>query len=315
MPLDLISLIPIWAFYIPIVQLYNKDSKLYALHFPLRMGMLLLLTPIYIQSAKGVKYFKTPAQCRPYSQFLLSFKSNIQLGLTVLFVFALTASLWMLVGCPNGSLDFEQCDHPGWIWIAYKTKPIKSATHLLVNSFYFCMSTAVGAGVGDIVGHNLVELYIYVVMMMLYSLLSGGLQASVISAMYATALRKEKSDKRREEIQIAMTTYGVQKTIRDTVKNYMQLDKCYEFRLHTLFGDLHMGLKMDVLYALCKKFFKALNLDCSVGIRRRLALHVEEAIYLPGDLVIPLGGIIDEVYFIVSGRVKWSKQDGNVIKV
>ena len=85
-------------------------------------------------------------------------------------------------------------------------------------------------------------------------------------------------------------TYDMPKGIRTTVMNYMQLDKSYEFRLQNLFVDLNAGLRKDVHYALCKKFFKQLNLDCSMGIKRRLALSVEEAIYLPGDLVIPFGG-------------------------
>jgi len=315
MPLDIASLLPLWTFYYSCTPHFPQDFKYGYLVIAIRLSMMLLLLPIYIQAARGIGYFSAPAQCRPYSQTLLKIKGYIQLVLTVYAVFAITASLWILVGCPNGAIDFEQCDENGWIWIAYRTKPIKSAFHLLVNSFYFCMSTAVGAGVGDITGHNLPELYMYVLFMMAYALLNGGLQASIVSTMFATALREEKSEKRREEIFVAMSTYNMPKGIKRTVMNYMQLDKSYEFRLQHLFNDLHTGLKMDVHYALCKKFFKLLNLQSSVSIRRRLALYVEESIYLPGDLVIPLGGIIDEVHFVVNGRVRWSKDFGRRVKI
>ena len=211
MPLDVASLVPLWIFYYPCTKLFDKDKEYGGSIVAIRLSMLLLMTPIYIQAARGLGYFYAPAQCRPYSQKLLEIKGYLQLLLTVYALFVLTSGLWILVGCPDGAIDYKKCDENGWIWIAYKTKPIKSAFHLLINSFYFCMSTAVGAGVGDIVGHNTAELYMYVVFMMLYSLLNGGLQAIIVSTMFATALREEKSDKRSEAIQLAMTTYAIPK--------------------------------------------------------------------------------------------------------
>ena len=211
MPLDIASLTPIWALYYAITPIIGQDMKYGHAIIAVRLSMCLFMTPIYVQAAKALGYFSAPAQCRPYSQMLLDAKEYAQLLLMVLAVFAVTASAWMLVGCPNGAIDYFQCDENGWINIAMNTKPIKSAFQLLVNAFYFCMSTAVGAGVGDIVAHNIPELIVYVFLMMSYSLLNGGLQASIVSAMFAQALREEKSDNRRHEIGIAMTTYNIPK--------------------------------------------------------------------------------------------------------
>jgi hypothetical protein len=194
----------------------------------------------------------------------------------------------------------------GWIFIYPMTADTDVASYY-IRSFYWALTTLTTIGYGDIVPHDNVG-RIFTCFIMIIGVGMYGIVIGNISRMLASADRyKEQSREKISDLLMFMKHYKIPDTLQSAAINHYS--HLYSKRLsdndEKIIADLPHALQQEM------QIYMKINLisnipvfhDCPHNCLKDVSTHLEQIYSSPGDMIIKIGDIGDEMFIIAHGNV------------
>lgn len=204
------------------------------------------------------------------------------------------------------------------IWIVFNPLPLDAQkTEYYIKCFYWTVTTLSTVGYGDITPQtNAARIYTMFVMFVgvgVYGFVIGN-----ISRIFAEKDRyKEQTREKFSELNTFMKYYHIPNRLQLAVFNYY--NHMYSKRLSDndsqIISELPQALKVELQVYMNMKLIRNLPVFkfCSQACLKEVASALEQKFYGPGDTIIRIGEIGDEMFVIGHGVVDVILEDGSIV--
>nr|UVJ50023.1 SKOR [Catalpa fargesii] len=173
-----------------------------------------------------------------------------------------------------------------------------------VTALYFAVVTMATVGYGEIHAVNTREM----IFVMMYVSLDMILGAYLLGNMTALIVKGSKTERYRDkmaELIKYMNRNKLGKNISKVVKGHVRLQ--YESS-HTdvaALQDLPLAIRAKISNKLYEPYIKEVSLfkGCSTGFIKLIANKVHEEFFLPGEVIIEQGNVVDQLYIVCHGKL------------
>merc|ERR1719334_1697121 len=104
-----------------------------------------------------------------------------------------------------------------------------------------------------------------------------------------------------------MTSQKLDKELKKKIKAYVKIHNALDHSnsFQVVFSKLHPSLRQDCQYSITAHFLSLIGsvTDLPIGVKRHLATHVKEKLFIAGDRIVTRGEIVDVLYYVTSGEV------------
>ncbi len=204
----------------------------------------------------------------------------------------------------------------GWIFIY--PMPIQSdVTSYYIRSFYWALTTLTTIGYGDITPNNNIG-RIFTCFIMIIGVGMYGIVIGNISRMLASADRhKEQTREKINDLILFMKHYKVPENLQTAAINHY--GHLYSKRLsdddEKIIADLPHALQAEMQIYMKIKLIGNIPVfsGCSPECLKEISIHLEQIFSSPGDLIIKIGEMGDEMFVIAHGVVDVYLENGERI--
>ncbi|MDO9183371.1 MAG: cyclic nucleotide-binding domain-containing protein [Bacteriovorax sp.] len=201
----------------------------------------------------------------------------------------------------------------GWIYI-YPMGSDTDVTTYYIRSFYWALTTLTTIGYGDITPHDntgrIFTCFIMIIGVGMYGIVIGN-----ISRMLASADRhKEQSRERINDLLMFMKHYRIPEKLQTAaINHYSHLfskrlsdddEKIIADLPHALQQEMHIYMKIKLISNI-PVFF-----GCSHDCLKDISTHLEQVYSSPGDMIIKIGDIGEEMFVLSHGIVDVIMENG-----
>jgi len=215
--------------------------------------------------------------------------------------------LWHWISCFWLFLTFQIEEGAELTWHSLLQITDSSNTIKYINSIYFTIKAVAGITSGETVPINFLErIFTYIYLRIgdfIFAVLFG------LIAAFAASISAEDS---KEAIQDAKAE-EFSKQFKLSIVNKSRVKRYFEFLANvTYVSNISDSVKeqlprpfvKEILYELNKPLVEPMFIKFATdAFIRKLACHLEEACYMPGDYIVRKGEVGDEMYFLTEGRV------------
>ena len=186
-----------------------------------------------------------------------------------------------------------------------------------IMALYWTITTLTTIGYGDITPttneSRLFTMAIMITGVMFYGIVIG----NISRIMVAGEKYKEKAREKMSELQIFMKYYNIPPRLQQNVTSYYQhlLNKRLTDNDNKIINDLPQALQHELQIYMNMKLIRNLPIfkECSQQCLKDLAAALEQKYYAPGQTVINIGEMGNEMYIIGHGIVEVILKDGNAV--
>lgn len=188
-----------------------------------------------------------------------------------------------------------------------------------ISAMYWAFTTLTTVGYGDVSAHTDAERLFSIGMI----LLGAVVFAMIVGKM--SALSRELSERATERrhhqftINQFLRFHSLPKTLRQrTRKFYQGLGHLHPFHPDTkLLGDMSSSLRRDVKLEQYARVIEAVPIFAlgDFGLQCMVAKMLAPTLATPGEWIVIVGEVVDEMYFVLNGRVQIVDAEGFVITV
>lgn len=207
-----------------------------------------------------------------------------------------------------------------WIscgWILLQPIPTEDFVTHYNKAFYWAVTTLTTIGYGDITPKsNFARLYTMVIMLLgvgVYGLIIGN-----ISRVFADSARhKEKTREKITDLSLFMKHYHIPDRLQGSVFGYYQhmLSKRLSDNDNQIISELPQALKDELQIYMNMKLIRSLAVFKNVTqtCLKKVAGALEMRSFAPGQSVIRIGEMGDEMYIISHGKLEVISSEGKII--
>ncbi|KAK6249838.1 hypothetical protein SCA6_003843 [Theobroma cacao] len=173
-----------------------------------------------------------------------------------------------------------------------------------VVSLYFAVVTMVTVGYGDIHAVNVREM----IFVMIYVSLDMILGAYLLGNMAALIVKGSKTERFRDKMTDLikyMNRNNLEKQISKEIKGHLKLQYDRSYTEATVLQDIPASIRTKISQKLYEPFIKEVSLfkGCSTGFIKLIANKVHEEFFLPGEVIIEQGNVVDQLYIVCHGKL------------
>jgi voltage-gated potassium channel len=204
------------------------------------------------------------------------------------------------------------------IWIVFH--PVEAGmdrTSYYIKCFYWTVTTLTTVGYGDITPQTNAG-RIYTMFVMFVGVGVYGFVIGNISRIFAESARyKEQTREKFAELNTFMKYYHIPNRLQSAVFNYY--NHLYTKRLSDndtkIISELPQALKVELQVYMNMKLIRNLPVFkfCSQACLKEVASALEQKFYAPGDTIIRIGELGDEMFVIGHGVVDVILEDGSIV--
>lgn len=194
----------------------------------------------------------------------------------------------------------------GWIFI-YPMTADTDVTTYYIRSFYWALTTLTTIGYGDITPHDNIG-RIFTCFIMIIGVGMYGIVIGNISRMLASADRyKEQSREKINDLVMFMRHYKVPDKLQTAAINHYShlFSKRLSDNDEKIIADLPHALQQEMQIYMKIKLISNIPIfqNCSHDCLKDVSTHLEQIYSSPGDRIIKIGDIGDEMFIIAHGNV------------
>lgn len=193
-----------------------------------------------------------------------------------------------------------------WIYV-YPMGPDTDVTSYYIKAFYWAVTTLTTIGYGDITPTNNVG-RIYTCFIMIIGVGMYGIVIGNISRMLASADRyKEQSREKINDLLMFMKHYKIPDKLQTAAINHYS--HLYSKRLsdndEKIIADLPHALQQEMQIYMKIKLISNIPVfqNCPHDCLKDVSMHLEQIYSSPGDMIIKIGDIGEEMFIIAHGNV------------
>jgi hypothetical protein len=203
-------------------------------------------------------------------------------------------------------------------WIMFHPQPVgMDRTSYYIECFYWTVTTLTTVGYGDITPKTNAG-RIYTMFVMFIGVGVYGFVIGNISRIYAESARyKEKGREKLAELNAFMKYYHIPTKLQSAVFNYYGHlnNKRLSDNDSQIISELPHALKNELQVYMNMKLIRNLPIFqfCSLSCLREVSSCLEQKFYSPGDTIINIGEVGDEMFIIGHGLLDVITDDGKVV--
>ncbi|KAF9625243.1 hypothetical protein IFM89_020829 [Coptis chinensis] len=171
-----------------------------------------------------------------------------------------------------------------------------------LTSLYFAIVTMATVGCGDIHAVNIREM-IFVMIYVSFDMIIG---AYLIGNMTALIVKGSKTERFRDKMTDMikyMNRNKLGKDIRDQIKGHLRLQYESSYTEASVLQDIPISIRAKISQRLYKSYVENASLfkGCSAELINQIVIRIHEEYFLPGEVIMEQGSVVDQVYFVCHG--------------
>ncbi|XVF50404.1 hypothetical protein PTKIN_Ptkin04bG0097400 [Pterospermum kingtungense] len=173
-----------------------------------------------------------------------------------------------------------------------------------ILSLYFAVVTMVTVGYGDIHAVNVREM-IFVMIYVSFDMILGAYLLGNMAALIVKGSKTERFRDKMTDLIKYMNKNNLEKQISKEIKAHLRLQYDRSYTEATVLQDIPASIRTKISQKLYEPFIKEVSLfkGCTMGFIKQIAIKVHEEFFLPGEVVIEQGNIVDHLYIVCHGKL------------
>ncbi|XP_055828534.1 potassium channel SKOR [Solanum dulcamara] len=171
-----------------------------------------------------------------------------------------------------------------------------------ITSMYFAIVTMATVGYGDIHAVNLREM----IFVMIYVSFDMILSAYLIGNMTALIVKGSKTERYRDKMTDLlkyMNRNRLGRDIRNQIKGHLRLQYESAYTDAAVLQDIPISIRAKISQNLYQSYIENVPLfkGCSSEFISQVVTRVHEEFFLPGEVIMEQGNVVDQLYFVCHG--------------
>ncbi|XVE91039.1 hypothetical protein DITRI_Ditri20bG0124000 [Diplodiscus trichospermus] len=173
-----------------------------------------------------------------------------------------------------------------------------------VVSLYFAVVTMVTVGYGDIHAVNVREM-IFVMIYVSFDMILGAYLLGNMAALIVKGSKTERFRDKMSDLIKYMNRNNLEKQISKEIKGHLKLQYDCSYTEAAVLQDIPASIRTKISQKLYAPFIRevALFKGCSAEFIKQIAIKVHEEFFLPGEIIIEQGNVVDQLYIVCHGKL------------
>ncbi|KAL6993266.1 hypothetical protein U1Q18_011381 [Sarracenia purpurea var. burkii] len=173
------------------------------------------------------------------------------------------------------------------------------------TSLYFAIVTMATVGYGDIHAVNQREM-IFIMIFVSFDMI---LSAYLIGNMTALIVKGSKTERFRDKMTDLlkyMNRNRLGRDIRNQIKGHLRLQYESSYTEASVLQDIPISIRAKISQNLYKAYIENISLfeGCSSEFINQIVIRVHEEFFLPGEVIMEQGNVVDQLYFVCHGMLE-----------
>ncbi|CAM8976872.1 unnamed protein product [Rhodiola kirilowii] len=212
-------------------------------------------------------------------------------------------------------------EQEGYTWIGSLKMGDYSYSHFrdidiwtrYTTSLYFAVVTMATVGYGDIHAVNLKEM-IFIMIYVSFDMILGAYLIGNMTALIVKGSKTERFRDKMTDVMKYMNRNRLGKDIRNQIKGHLRLQYEASYTDAAILKDIPASIRAKISQTLYKPYVEKVPLfkGCSSELINQVVVKVHEEFFLPGELIMEQGHVVDQLYFVCHGvlEVVITSEDG-----
>ncbi|KAK9682313.1 hypothetical protein RND81_10G064600 [Saponaria officinalis] len=173
------------------------------------------------------------------------------------------------------------------------------------TSLYFAVVTMATVGYGDIHAVNLREM-IFVMIYVSFDMVLGAYLIGNMTALIVKGSKTERFRDKMTEIMKYMNRNRLDRDLREQIKGHLRLQYESSYTEASVLQDIPISLRAKISQSLYMSYIEAVPLfnGCSSEFINQIVTRVHEEFFLPGEVILEQGNVVDQLYFVCHGMLE-----------
>ncbi|KAL6319416.1 hypothetical protein AAG906_014091 [Vitis piasezkii] len=173
------------------------------------------------------------------------------------------------------------------------------------TSLYFAIVTMATVGYGDIHAVNVREM-LFVMAYVSFDMILGAYLLGNMAALIVKGSKTEKFRDRMAELISYMNRNKLGRQISKEIKHHVRSQYETSYTEAAFLQDIPVSIRAKISQKLYGPYIREVSLfkGCSLGFLKQIATRVHEEIFLPGEVILEEGNMVDQLYIVCNGKLK-----------
>ncbi|KAF5177403.1 Potassium channel skor [Thalictrum thalictroides] len=171
-----------------------------------------------------------------------------------------------------------------------------------LTSLYFAIVTMATVGYGEIHAVNIREM-IFVMIYVSFDMILGAYLIGNMTALIVKGSKTERFRDKMTDLTKYMNRNKLGKDIREQIKGHVRLQYESSYTEAAVLQDIPVSIRAKISQRLYKSYVEKVSLfkGCSEELINQIVTKVHEEFFLPGEVIMEQGNVVDQVYFVCHG--------------
>ncbi|GFY87630.1 STELAR K+ outward rectifier [Actinidia rufa] len=161
------------------------------------------------------------------------------------------------------------------------------------------------AGYGDIHAVNLREM-IFIMIYVSFDMILGAYLIGNMTALIVKGSKTERFRDKMTDLKKYMDRNRLGRDIRNQIKGHVRLQYESSYTEASVLQDLPISIRAKISQTLYKSYVENIPLfkGCSSEFINQIVVRVNEEFFLPGEVIMEQGNVVDQLYFVCHGTLE-----------
>ncbi|GMP32450.1 hypothetical protein CsSME_00006204 [Camellia sinensis var. sinensis] len=204
-------------------------------------------------------------------------------------------------------------EQEGYTWIGSLKMGDYSYSHFrqidlwtrYTTSLYFAIVTMATVGYGDIHAVNLREM-IFIMIYVSFDMILGAYLIGNMTALIVKGSKTERFRDKMADLMKYMNRNRLGRDIRNQIKGHLRLQYESSYTETSVLQDMPISIRAKISQTLYKPYVENVPLfkGCSTEFINQIVIRVHEEFFLPGEVIMEQGNVVDQLYFVCHGMLE-----------
>lgn len=174
-----------------------------------------------------------------------------------------------------------------------------------ITSLYFAIVTMATVGYGDIHAVNMREM-IFIMIYVSFDMILGAYLIGNMTALIVKGSKTEKFRDKMTDVIKYMNRNRLGRDIRNQIKGHLRLQYESNYTEAAVLQDIPVSIRAKISQTLYLPFIEKVSLfkGCSMEFINQIVVKVHEEFFLPGEVIMEQGNVVDQLYFVCLGTLE-----------
>ncbi|KAL6178269.1 hypothetical protein ACLB2K_049788 [Fragaria x ananassa] len=179
-----------------------------------------------------------------------------------------------------------------------------------ITSLYFAVVTMATVGYGDVHAVNAREM-IFIMFYVSFDMILGAYLLGNITALIVKGSKTEKFRDKMTDLIKYMSRNNIDRGISKEIKNHLRLQYDRSYTEAAVLQDIPASIRSKISQKLYELYIKEVHLfkGCSTGFIKQIATRIHEEFFLPAEVIIEQGDVVDHLYIVCHGELLGKGED------